>query len=241
MTDNRQHNRITRSQIKLVAFTSMLIDHFIRCFVFDTQTGKLVHLSIGRAAYPLFLWLFFFGFFYSRSHKKQLLLLTASALLSEWQFDYMLYGNHTENYMRHQNIMFTWILGLIMLCILEQISRRIRNEYAAVITEAVIICLFAFIGSSARVDYGHVTFLILGSMYMIRQILFREDMSTTVQIFLGSLCALSVAVFTSRPGVLLALPFVLLYSGSKGKYSMKYLYYAGYPLHLLIFAAIKCI
>ena len=63
MTDNRRHNRITRSQIKLVAFTSMLIDHFIRCFVFDTQTGQLVHLSIGRVAYPLFLWLFFFGFF----------------------------------------------------------------------------------------------------------------------------------------------------------------------------------
>ena len=38
---------------------------------------------------------------------------------------------------------------------------------------------------------------------------------------------------------LLAVPFLLLYNGTRGKYNLKYLFYVFYPVHILIIYGIS--
>ncbi|MFA7532979.1 MAG: TraX family protein, partial [Tissierellaceae bacterium] len=86
--------------LKLIALTSMIIDHYGAIFHGDV----ILYRIIGRLAFPIYAFLLVEGYFHTRNVKKYGLRLFIFALISEIPFDYAFYGGLS---FVHQNIFFT--------------------------------------------------------------------------------------------------------------------------------------
>ena len=82
------------SQLKYLAFASMLIDHVNNALITPYLNGQgfLLHLSnlfsiLGRIAFPLFVFLLVEGFFKTSNRMKYLIMLLIFGVISEVPFD----------------------------------------------------------------------------------------------------------------------------------------------------------
>lgn len=189
----------------------MILDHAaIRLF----PEYPVLHV-IGRIAFPIYAFLIVEGFFRTRDVGKYMRNLLVCALLSEIPFDLATAGTVLEA--GHQNTLFTLFLGVLLLYLYEK-QYRLMEKIFCVVT----IMLLADI---LRLDYGAWGILMIFCFYLFRDDRIGKIVSVTlINVFLfGSLQSYAV----------LALFPICMYNGKKGR-SMKYFFYAAYPLHLLL-------
>ena len=164
---------------------------------------------VGRLAFPLFCLLLVEGFLHTRHLGRYLRNLGLFALLSEPCFDLALNG-----------------LGLLTLTGIRWVEQRFGNlHYAAAwLLKALVTaagCLLAFL---LRTDYAACGVLCIGLMYMLR--------SHRVRAFAAG-CIPLLLLSSSQLFSYFALPLVGKYNGTRG-ISLKYVFYAFYPVHLLL-------
>ena len=93
---------------------------------------------VGRVAFPIFAFMAVEGYFHTHSFKKYAQRLLVFALLSEIPFDLM-YGG-TWFYPVHQNVIWTFILGLLGIHIMETVRKKKKTP--VFVLTAILVTIF---------------------------------------------------------------------------------------------------
>ncbi len=230
-TANQEPKRwqiLSGSWLKLLAVTTMLIDHLAAFYwyadpAFQTVWFTLGHRqvtplllmhAIGRVAFPLFAFLLVEGFGHTRSRFRYGRNLLLFALLSEIPWNLV----HTGTWLcPRQNVFFTLFLGLLGMCAVERYKDDAKRLLASLLGLLVVSILL-------RADYGCTGFGFILLLYVLRD-------RRILQAIIG--CCILPGKWVAG----LAFIPICLYNGErgfvKGKIA-KYLFYAFYPLHLLL-------
>lgn len=224
----------SREQMKWFAFVSMVIDHAACAFLAENSFLYIVcRYVIGRMAYPIFCVLFIEGFLYTKHPFKHIRDLFIFGLLTEPFFNMALY--HKWYYPDHQNVLFSWCLGFFCLFVLEKIYHHFSDfNDKCKIVYCIVVLIFGTIAGIFHLDYDFVGIFCIVIGYLLKRV---YNMSL-ICVITG--VAIVDTLFYGTPGALLSIFPFLLYKGSDKKTGIynKYLFYAAYPVHLMIFAFI---
>ena len=235
---------LTAAVLHIIAMTLMLMDH-----LWATLLPAREWLTCaGRVAFPIFAFMAVEGYFHTRSFKKYILRMLLFAVLSEIPFDLM-YGG-TWFYPVHQNVLWTFLLGLLGVWLMEQVRKK-GKTWMYLLVCVLVVPAGLVLGTLCMVDYYGVGVLTVFVFYFLHG---RKGWC-----FLGQLAALywlnvellgglmyPVQLFgmefeLCQQGLaLLALIPIWLYHGRQGYHSkpFQYLCYAFYPVHMLLLVVV---
>lgn len=173
----------------------------------------------GRLAFPLFAFLLVEGFEHTRSRRRYGRNLLVFALISEIPWN-LTHGGHL--YGLSQNVFFTLFLGFLGLCAIEHYRDNLKRQTIALLSLFVASILLLC-------DYGCSGFSFIIMLYLLRrQPLFRAIVGAGMLSYrwIAGLAFIPIAMYNGQRGFI------------QGPLS-KYLFYAFYPLHLLVLYFIK--
>ena len=250
------------STMKLVAVTSMTIDHFAAGVVYylllyhcipqgmDFEGLYRIYQimrGIGRTAFPIYCFLLIEGLIHTRSRVKYLGNLLLFAALSEIPFDLALCLTegadspylfsvllmHTDEILDHQNVFFTLAIGLSACWGIEALRKRFGISPVTVAASVPIAIAAAYLADRLHTDYHSVGVFVILVLYLLRPVC-------------GAAAAAAYLVLTRLSLEEWAFPafiMMFLYNGKRGFLGRgrfaKYFFYWYYPLHLMLFALIR--
>jgi len=235
---------LTSFHLKMIALITMFIDHFSFVYLngLITNDNQVLLLNIahsmrliGRIAFPIYCFLIVEGFLHTKNINKYILRLLIFAFISEIPFDLAI--NNCLIEFHSNNVLFTLLLGLILIYIVSLIEKkqkkylkRNKNILIVNISSKLLIILTTFVfcllaNNVFSSDYGASGIISIFFMYVLRE---KPILSSIL-----SICALVLLnfAFNELYALIIIIP-LLLYNGKKGK-SVKYFFYWFYPLHLL--------
>ncbi|BDF04356.1 TraX family protein [[Clostridium] hylemonae] len=207
---------LTSFQLKCIAIISMVIDHTGAILYPD----EMIFRYIGRIAFPIFCFLLVEGFCHTGNVYRYMRRMLVFAFVSEIPYDLAFQGRILE--FGHQNVFFTLFLGVILMWALQR-----AGEWPEKAAEIVLVMWIAGI---LKTDYSYTGILLIAVFYLLRDGLWIKLAAGTAWCFIWN-------GFVQKYGALAMIP-VALYNGERGR-SMKYFFYAFYPLHLLILYGIS--
>lgn len=224
---SKKEYSISAAGLKWIAVITMMIDHFAAAVyrqlgIYDSTVYDLMR-AIGRIAFPIYCFLLVEGFCHTRSVRNYIKNCFLFAIFSEIPFDLAIFG--CVYYPWGQNVFFTLAIGLCALWVLDQF----KGQYAIrdLLIKAAVIVLFAYLGQTLEVDYHWRGILFIILFYYCR------NLEKWKRNMIGA-CAFVTYELTAP----LAFIPIQFYNGKRGKQN-KYLFYAIYPIHLLIYGLIR--
>lgn len=252
INEKEQRKRgIPGSTLKLIAMASMLIDHTAACILyrvimadsanFDARGQAVmtpvvviyfIMRGIGRLAFPIYIFLLLEGFEHTRSRWWYLGRLVIFALISEIPFDmalslsyrdarYILDGHILE--FSYQNVFWTLAIGMLTIILTDKVG-NLKIDSARWGLQLIIAALGMGLAYAMKTDYDAVGVLAIVAAYWLRK-------NRIVQM-LGICISLLLAGWIEAAALVDILP-VTYYNGRRGA-SLKWIFYAFYPVHLLI-------
>lgn len=249
---------VTSFFLHLLAMVCMLCDHLWATVI----PGNDWLTCVGRLAFPVFAFLIVEGYFHTGNLKKYVKRLLVCALLSEIPFNLVM-GSRIM-YPLHQNVLWTFLLGILLICMNENARRR-GKWWVSILVGVASVLLACILGLLTMVDYYHAGVLMVLVFYFFHEKSFfpgRNIPGKKVLCCLGQLLLLyyindemlggygyevewlGTTTFVARQSfALLSLLPIWLYRGKQGPYNrvIRYLYYGFYPVHLLILAAMRAL
>jgi hypothetical protein len=208
---------VDRFTLKFLAIAAMLLDHIGWGF----YPGSLWMRCVGRLTMPLMCYFVGEGFRQTHDIKRYAGRLLIFALVAEIPFQLYFY--------EPGNVMFTLLGGLLLLWA----WRDLRNRFAACGVMVLILAAVSLPGYET--DYGAT-----GVMMVFLAGYLSHPVARAIAPAL--LCGLNNAMAGASVPLwywpLFAGILLCFYHGKRG-YSMKYLFYVFYPLHLLILWRIR--
>lgn len=234
---------LTSNMLRTIAVALMLSDHI---WATAMSFGNWM-TYIGRMAFPVFAFQIAEGFVHTSNFKKYALRLLGFAVITEIPFNLFYSSRWFNPY--HQNVLFTLLLGLLAISVIDKVRKNITVKTVALsLLWLLLICVASVIGF---VDYGFLGMITVVMFYLLRNfpfawlaqlaamvlinIVFFEGQVFPVEIFgkIFEIPTQGFAVFSLIP--------IWLYGGRKGRSNkiMQYGFYAFYPVHMLILYLIK--
>lgn len=234
---------LTSNMLRVIAVLLMLSDHIWATYM--SFGDWMTH--IGRMAFPIFAFQIAEGFLHTKNVKKYILRLLGFAIASEIPFNLFYSGRTFNPY--HQNVLFTLLLGLLAIVVIDGIKKdRSAKNIAKSAAFLLLILLASVIGF---VDYGYLGMLTVVMFYLFR------DFPLAWLAQLAGMIALNIIFFegqvvpfeafghyfeipTQGFAVFSLIP-IWLYGGRKGisNKALQYGFYAFYPVHMLVLYLIK--
>lgn len=213
----REKYGLSGAALKRIAIVTMLIDH-VGAVLFPEMIWMRY---IGRISFPIFCFTLVEGFYHTSNERKYLIRLLVFALFSEIPYD--LAFHQTIWYPDQQNVFFTLAIGLAFLMVWKWEREPLFK--------VGILIVAMWIAEMLRTDYHGYGVLLIALFEIVRE---------RKKIWLV-LCGAWNLLWSStiQYAGILAMPLIALYNGEKGK-SNKYLFYAFYPVHLILLYVIKC-
>lgn len=220
--------------LKLIALVTMTIDHTANVL----GCGKFYWLmrSVGRLAFPIYVFLLVEGYFHTKDIKKYAGRLALMMVLSELPFDLMCAKGFPD--LAHQNVMFTLLLGLSGIYLLDHGTKWLESKLADKVKLQIfstLFCLAVFLswgilGDLLNVDYGGAGVLLILAFFALReQVLSLFLVSAFIMFFFFGTVEL--------PGLAAFLP-ISLYNGKRGPMPGgkigQWFFYLYYPLHIAL-------
>ena len=217
-TDN--HRGWDGNTLKWIALLSMLIDHIGVIYLSYGSHALLSVYSlsryIGRLSFPLFCFLLVEGFYHTGDLCKYVQRMLGFAFLAEIPYD-LAFGHKLID-VSEQNVMWTLLLGVIMMCFIE----KFEYSFTAKMT---VVLIAGFVAVLLKTDYSIWGILSIAIFYMQRY-----DRKNALLLT----CFLMFAQGKMQSFGVLAIPFIMAYDGTKNDVKMpKYFFYAFYPVHIL--------
>lgn len=229
---------LSGNMLKIIAAITMFIDHFAIIFFPDVQILRI----IGRIAFPIFAFMIAEGCKYTKNKFKYFSGITIFGILFQVVF-------YIATKLEYYNIFLVFSLSIIMIYSLQAFRKRLYNTSYSILSAYIsgIVFISTVIGTYILnqkfvIDYGFY-----GCMAPVFVSLFTSKEEETPRIIktldnnfihvlmLGVVLYLEGQYFGGvQMYALLALPFLLLYSGKRGKKNMKNFFYLFYPIHLVV-------
>ncbi|MBK7179996.1 MAG: TraX family protein [Candidatus Promineifilaceae bacterium] len=231
--------KLNAFHLKIIALILMFTEHFGR------YLGELLpnHFPLyleyaGRIVAPIFFFLAVESFFKTSNRRRYIARLYVWALI-------MQVGNfivsrivetvyQSENFFPvGQNIFLSIAVGVSMVAALEwgrtQIGIKKWGGFA-------LAGVFAFTSLLTESSYIGLSMLIVFYFfYNKKPALYFAYAGLSVLFFLWGLTNIAYFwEFEFQWMMIAALPFIIMYNGERGRYSLKYFFYAFYPLHIWI-------
>ena len=229
--------------LHIIAMIFMFCDHIWGTIV----SGNDWLTCIGRLAFPIFAFLTVEGYFHTKNFKKYMKRLLIFALITEIPFNLAIGGNFL--YPFHQNVLWTFLIALTAIYLLEKIKNK--KIWLKILLGILIVIFSSVLGLLTMVDYYHYGILTVLIFYFFRGKKWWNYLSQLICLWyinvkmMGGMYyeinLLDKIIEISQQGLaLFALIPIWLYKGKQGPYNktIKYIYYAFYPVHLLILAII---
>lgn len=236
---------LSGNALKLLACIFMFVDHVGMILL----PGVVVLRAIGRLAMPLFAFTFAEGCFYSRHRGRRFALILGLGLVTSAAMSFV------EGVVQG-NILITLTLASLVIYALDALKRSafahawkrtVLSSFALV--AALAFCVGVCCFSGLEVDYG------LGGVLLpatVRLLDFRSYGAkgapgalyhpvTVLLLFTIGLLVIALLSGTLQLFSLCAVGFIALYSGTRGRYRLKALFYVFYPAHLALLGAVYCI
>lgn len=182
--------------------------------------GSIMQL-IGGMAIPVFAFLLVEGFRNTSDYKKYLITMIITALVSEIPYDLAIRGKVWD--LSSQNAMITMCICLIMLKCMELFSDT-SGFMGGMVKILIMIAAIVWV-SIFRAEYGLCMVLLVTVFYVF-------DTRNVLKTVLG--CIISLMYVTGP----IAFYGIWCYNGVRKDRINKYVYYAFYPLHLLVLGVI---
>lgn len=227
---------LSGNALKYIAAITMLIDHA----GFLLFPRHIIFRIIGRLAFPIFAFMIAEGCRYTRNKLKYF--LSVFLLGFACQVVYFLYDGSLD-----MCILITFSLSILIIYALQDFKRVFfspdKSWYEKTLSGAIFLVTVVsayFFNKLLPVDYGF-----LGIMVPVFASVLHPSGENTPRIlqkfdkiyFHVAAMALALVVLSWRTSwvqwySLLALPFLLLYTGKRGRANTKYFFYIFYPVHL---------
>lgn len=183
--------------------------------------GSILQL-LGGMAIPLFAFLLVEGFRNTSDYKKYLTLVAVFALVSEIPYDFAMEGRLFD--LSGQNALVGTLISLLMLYGLRLVKSR--NGFSGGILRFCIVLAAVVWAGLFRAEFGLCMVLLTAVFY----IFYERNVLKTI---LGALISL---LYVTGP---ISFYGIWCYNGVRRDKISKYVFYAGYPLMLLVLGMIK--
>lgn len=243
--EKREKWEVTSLVLHVLAMVFMLCDHLWGTIV----PGNDWLTCVGRIAFPIFAFMIVEGYFHTKNLKKYVGRLLLFAIISEIPFNLAMGSNWF--YPVHQNVLWSFLISIGLIHWNEKVKAS-GKMVVRILVGAATILIGYLVGLLTMVDFYHAGILTVLIFYFFRQ---RKWWSYLGQLFflwyvnvemLGGfsyeITLFGKEFFLQRQSLaLLALIPIWLYRGKQGYHSkwLQYVYYAFYPLHLLVLGLLK--
>ena len=159
--------------LKLLAFLTMVVDHIGLLF--------FPHLSffrtIGRLSFPLFAYGIARGYQYTSNKKRYFYRMVLYAFVSQVPYSFL---NPELNFRPFRlNILFTFVIGLLLLMLIDKV--REDKRWVPVIVIAPIFIYF-FEGTGLSISYGAYGLLLIITFYLFLESTFLITAFTLISV-----------------------------------------------------------
>lgn len=236
---------LSGNMLKLIACVAMLLDH-AGVVLFPKSVILRV---IGRIAFPIFAFMIAQGCRYTRNKLRYFLTVLGCGIVFQAVY-FILQPNDT-----YLNIFLTFSCSILMVYLLSYTKRVCfskKESYLKKVLSVSLFCLLAlavfFFNRFLTLDYGFLGSLVpvLVSAFYLDGVedcpeWMRRLDSNWMHVACLALGIGAIAVFRGgiRVFALCSVPLLLLYSGKRGRKSMKYFFYVFYPAHLVVLWLIR--
>lgn len=238
---------LTAFTIKCIAVAAMLIDHVQVVF---PEVFPVWFRVVGRLAFPLFAFLLAEGFRHTRNRGWFLLRLGVFAFISEPFFDLAMRGGlgtqATINFLTETNIFYTLFLGGAAIVVYDWARRRLKG---AGWLELAVCGVFALAAHVLSTDFGWQGVVFIFALYVADELRRHMVMAAMCMVLWlpailhvigGGALAYPMLTLAFILATLCTVPIAARYNGKRGhdRPAYKWLFYAFYPLHLAVLAAL---
>ena len=217
--------------LKMLAILAMFFDHFVAVFVVhDSLPGILLRFP-GRISAPIISYFIAEGYHHSSNRKRYLIRLLVFAAISHLPYN-LLFG---YSFFEATSIIWGLAMGLIALM-------AVKHNTLNILLKLIILALCAWLSMRANWNFV-VVFWIVGFG------LYRGDLKKQMLSFLGVGIVFHLIPTMIRFGlthqvyphwyqfgIVLAIPLLMAYNGSKGTRSKwsAWFFYIFYPVHMIL-------
>lgn len=240
---NRIKLETTSFALHIMAMLFMLCDHLWGTVV----PGNDWLTCVGRLAFPLFAFMIVEGYFHTKSIKKYVLRLLLFALISEIPFNLAMGSRFF--YPIHQNVLWSFLISIGLIGWNEKVKKK--QVWKRITVGILSVCVGYVAGLITFVDFYHAGVLTVLVFYFFKNRKLWCYLGQAVCLwyinfemlggFSYEVTLFGETRFIERQGfAILALIPIWLYKGKQGYHSktLRYVYYAFYPIHLLILGII---
>lgn len=221
---------MNRFTLKIIAITTMLLDHIALIFFESNGWLYFVFRGLGRIAFVLFAYLLAEGFHHTKSIKKYLLRIGVTALVIE--IGLLGYYFISEvNMLLNFNIFWTLLFGMLGLYLISRKELYIRLLVIPLIIGAELLKLsYGAYGVLMIVMFGLYQSKLTSFFHLVFLNLLFIDWPLFEILDISEMAKYPYLQWLS----LLAFIPIFLYNKILGKYQWKWFFYLFYPAHLLI-------
>jgi len=230
--------------LKIIAAVCMTIDHIGYIFFPNIAVFRI----IGRVAFPIFAYMIAEGCRYTKNKLKYF--LTIFVLAIGFQIVYFIFENSF-----YMSVMVTFSIAILLVYALQYVKYEFMADNRRVykIILAILLLILSIVGVFilniyVQIDYGFFGCILplLVSIFHYngeRRFLKSLDNHLThvTMFFIGLILLAFFSGNSLQLFGIMSVPLMLMYSGKRGKYKMKYFFYIFYPTHLVILYLIKWI
>lgn len=236
---------ISSANLHILAMGFMLCDHLWAMLL----PAEEWLTCVGRIAFPIFAFMIVEGYLHTHDLRRYLLRMFTGAILSEIPFNLMYGGSVFYPY--HQNVLWTFLISLLLILLIEKSRARFQPVPAALLSAGLVILGF-IVGYAVMTDYYGVGVLTVLVFYFFRKRGWKSRICQFLCLyflnveFLCGYCYV-VQVFgheieiVQQGFALLALIPIWLYQGRQGFHNrvFQYFCYAFYPAHMLLLFIVR--
>ncbi len=244
LTENKLKLETTSFSLHIMAMAFMLCDHLWGTII----PGNDWLTCIGRLTFPIYAFMIVEGYFHTKNLKKYVSRLLLFAIISEIPFNLAM-GSRIF-FPIHQNVLWSFLMAIGLIHWNEKVKEK--QVWIRVLVGAATVCIGYIGGIVTFVDYYNAGVLMVLIFYFFRGKKWWCYLGQFVCLwyinfellggFSYEINILGQTRFVERQGMaLLALIPIWLYRGKQGYHSktLQFIYYAFYPVHLLILGILK--